>query len=234
MKQFRNLGIMVASALLIVGIGIFFINRQRNAPVNIPPKYVEKQLTDDDIVQPRKLYIDDLKSAKALDGKTVWIKLGYELDSYPYVGGHADYAHPAGNIPGAQPLMIETFVTQKAPESLATRVAHGDKQVLAVFTEPGSPKKFAAPIGYIKSTDSKFYCDDFFYYDDPHQLYKHWPADVWQSIDKHEAKVGMSELQTSMALGEIQESDSQDFGNRQVRYNLNGKFVDVQFANGKA
>lgn len=234
MKQFKTLGILVATALLIVGVGIFFINRQRNAPVNIAPKYVERKLTDDDVVQPKKLYIDDLKSAKALDGKTVWIKLGYELDSYPFVGGHVDYAHPSGNIPGAQPLMIENFVTQKAPESLATRVAHGDKQVLAVFTEPGSPKKYAAPIGYIQGSDSKFYCDDFFYYDDPRVLYKHWPADIWQSIEQHQAKVGMNELQTSMALGVIQESDSQDAGDRKIRYNLNGKFVEVQFDHGKA
>ncbi|HEY0760218.1 MAG TPA: hypothetical protein VGD59_13280 [Acidisarcina sp.] len=234
MKSLKTLGLLLVSALLFIGVVIYFINRQRNAPVEVAPKYVERKLTDDDIVQPRKLYIDDLKSAKALEGKTVWIKLGYELDYYPYAGGRADFAHPAGNLPGAQPIAIETFVEQKTPASLATRIAHGDKQVLAVFTEPGSPRKYAAPIAYLQGTDSKFYCDEFFYYDDPHQLYKHWPADVWQAIDQHQAKVGMNELQTAMALGQLQESDSQDFGNRSVRYNMDGKYVDVSFAGNKA
>jgi hypothetical protein len=234
MNGLKKAALLVVPAVLIVAIGIFFINKSRNAPVTITPKYVEKKMTDDDVVQPKKLYIDDLKSAKVLDGKTVWIKLGYELDYYPYVGGHADYAHPLGNLPGAQPLQVENFVMQKAPESLATRVAHGDKQVLVVFTEPGSAKKFAAPIGYIQGSDSKYYCDDFFFYDDPHLLYKHWPADVWQAIDQHQAKVGMNERQVAMALGVIQESDSSDIGDRSVRYNMDGKSVDVNFAHDSA
>ena len=71
MKHFKTLGMLIVPALLIVGIGIFFINRQRNAPVIIAPKYVEKKMTEDDVVQPKKLYIDDLKSAKALDGKSL-------------------------------------------------------------------------------------------------------------------------------------------------------------------
>lgn len=234
MKGWKLIGAMVVTGLLVLGIGIFFINRSRNKPVVIAPKYVEKDLTADDIVQPRKLYIDDLKSAKALDGKTVWIKLGYELDYYLFAGGRADYAHPLGVLPSIQPLQIENFILQKAPESLATRVGHGDKQVLAVFTEPGSDKKYAAPIGYETGSESKYYCDDFFYYDDPHQLYKHWPADVWQAVDAHQAKLGMNEVQTAMALGVIQESDSSEIGDRKVRYNMGGKYVNVQFAKNKA
>ena len=35
---------------------------------------------------------------------------------------------------------------------------------------------------------------------------------------QHTAKQGMSEKQTTMALGNLQQSDSKDFGNRTVKY----------------
>ena len=40
-------------------------------------------MTQDDLVIPRKMYIDDLKSAKELDGKTVWMQAGYQLTITP-------------------------------------------------------------------------------------------------------------------------------------------------------
>jgi len=40
-----------------------------------------------------------------------------------------------------------------------------------------------------------------FFFEDPHQLYKHWPAETWSAIDQHQAKQGMSELQAAFALG---------------------------------
>ena len=35
---------------------------------------------------------------------------------------------------------------------------------------------------------------------------------------QHTAKQGMSEFQTTMALGNLQQSDSKNFGNRTVKY----------------
>ena len=125
-------------------------------------------------------------------------------------------------------------VTQKAPANLATRVPLGDKQVFAVFKTPDDPKEYATAIGTIKGTDETYYCDQMFYYDDPHNLYKHWPQDVWQAVDQHQPKPGMNELQVAMALGTIQQSQSSDYGNRTVTYDAGGKKWAVSFVKDKA
>ena len=39
------------------------------------------------------------------------------------------------------------------------------------------------------------------YIEDPHELYKHWPADVWDAIERHEVKPGMNEIQADFAVG---------------------------------
>jgi hypothetical protein len=130
---------------------------------------------------------------------------------------------------------MQEVVTQSAPAGAVNRIPHGNAQVLAVFEEPGSAKEFAMPVGYLEGSDSKFYCDDLFYYDDPHQLYKHWPAEIWQAVDAHQAKPGMNELQVTMALGNIQQSDSSNYGNRTVRYTTaGGKEVIVDYNHDRA
>lgn len=235
MKTWQAIGLVTLLVLAIAGIRIYFIWRERNAPdVNTKPQVAERKLSADDVVLPRKLYIDDLKSAKALDGKTVWVQSGFTLDYYPYAAHHVEFAHPAGVLPSVEPLQIEDIITEKAPANLATRVPLGDKQVFAVFKEPDDAKEYATAIGYIQGDDSKYYCDDIFYYDDPHVMYKFWPADVWQTIDQHKAKAGMSELQTAMSLGMIQQSESSDIGNRTVDYDAGDKKWAVTFQNDKA
>ena len=198
------------------------------------PRAQERPLTNDEMVQPRKLYIDDLKSARDLIGKPVWIQAGYEMDYYPYNARHVDFAHHAGVLPSVERLDIKDIVTEKVPASLEDRIAHGDKQAFAVFTMPGDEKEYATPIGTMQGTDSSYYCDNIFYYDDPHQMYKFWPADVWQAIDAHQPKQGMSELEVAMALGVIQQSQSSDYGNRIVTYDAGGKHWSVTFENDKA
>ena len=200
----------------------------------VPPPRQERQLTDDDIVQPRKMLIDDVKSAKDLIGKPVWIQAGYQLDYYPFVGRQVNFSHRAGLLPTTERLQVEDIVTQKAPPKAATRIPHGNEQVFVVFTLPKDSKKYATAVGYLAGADSKFYCDDIFYYDDPHQMYKHWPPDVWQAIDRHQPKAGMNELQVSMALGQVQTSDSTNYGNRTVHYDVAGKPWTVSFEHNHA
>ncbi|WP_446745366.1 hypothetical protein [Silvibacterium acidisoli] len=233
MKNWQKIGLLTLLVLLIAGVRIFLLWRERQDAGVQKPQRVERKLTDDDVVSPRKMYIDDMKSAKALVGKTVWIQAGYELEYYPYAG-HVDYAHKVGMLPGAQPIEIKQITEAKAPASLMSHTPVGDKQILAVFTMPNDTKQYAVAIGSVQGTDSTYNCDQIFYYDDPHTLYKHWPADVWQSIDKHEAKQGMSELQTAMALGVLQQSDSSSYGNRTVTYDQNGAKWSVTFQNDKA
>jgi hypothetical protein len=234
MKTWQKWALATLVLVLIFGIRFYFLWRERNAPVVQKPQEVRRALTDDEIVQPRKLYIDDLKSAKDLNGKTVWVQAGYEMDYYPYAAHRVEFAHHVGVIPAAQVLTIVDMVPEKAPAKLVSRVPLGDKQVFAIFTMPGDTKQYATAVGYIQGSDSKYYCDDVFYYDDPHQLYKHWPADVWQAVDQHQPKAGMNELQVAMALGVIQQSDSSDYGNRTVHYDAGGKKWAVSYQKDKA
>jgi hypothetical protein len=234
MKTWQKVGLVTLFVLLLFGIRVYFIWRERNAPIAEAPKIAERQLTQDDVVQPRKLYIDDLKSAKALVGTTVWIQSGYSLDYYPYVAHRIDFAHQAGVLPSVQELAIHDIIEQKTPANLATRVPLGDKQVFAVFATPGDEKTYATAIGFIKGTDSTYFCDQIFYYDDPHQMYSYWGPKIWDAIDQHHPLAGMNELQTSMALGVIQQSGSSDVGNRTVDYDAGGKKWSVTFEKNKA
>jgi hypothetical protein len=234
MKTWQKVGLFTLLVLIIFAIRIYFIYRERHSPGVQPQRVAEQQLTRDDVVQPRKMYIDSLESAKALDGKTVWVQAGYSLDYYPYAAHRVEFAHRAGFLPGAQALAIQDIITEKAPANLATRVPLGDKQVFAVFTMPNDPQEYATAIGFIKGGDSTYFCDQVFYYDDPRQMYNYWGPKIWAAIDQHQPIVGMNELQTAMALGVVQQSESSDIGNRTVDYDAGDKKWSVTFEKDKA
>jgi len=162
------------------------------------------------------------------------MKAGFQLPYFPYTGHRIDLAHKLGVLPSIQRLDVKDIVEQAASLEVDDRIPHGTKQIFIVFQKPGDQKDYAAAIGYAKGTDLTFYCDDLFYYDDPHTMYKHWPADIWQAVDAHQAKVGMNEFQTTMALGQVQQSSSSDLGNRTVHYNTDGKQWTVSFVKDKA
>jgi hypothetical protein len=234
MKTWQKLALIVLPALLIFGGGILYINHQRNQPVAVPAKPQERALSQDEMVQPRKLFIDDLKSAKDLIGKPVWVQAGYEMDYYPYPAHHIDFAHKSGVLPSAQRLDIVDVITQKVPVSVVSRIPRGDKQAFAIFTIPGDTKEYATTIGYLQGTDSTYYCDNVFYYDDPRGMYNFWPANIWQAVDQHKPINGMNELQTAMAVGVMQQSDSSDYGNRTVYYDAGPARWAVTFSSDKA
>jgi len=234
MKTWQKVSLATLLVIAVFGVRMYFLWKERHAPIVQKAQPQERQLTSDDVVVPRKLFIDDLKSARTLIGKTIWVQAGFEMEYYPYAAHHVDFAHKSGLLPSVQALTIKDIVPEKAPANLASRVPHGDRQVYAVFTMPGDAKEYAVAIGYMQGSDSTYYCDDLFYYDDPHQMYKHWPADVWQAVDQHQAKTGMNELQVAMALGMIQQSDSSNYGNRAVSYNVDGKQWTVSFEHDKA
>lgn len=235
MKTWHKIGILTLLVLIVAGIRIYFVWRERNTPVVTQKKaYQDWAPNADEVVPVRKMYIDDLKSAKALVDKPVWMKAGFQLPYFPYTGHRIDFSHKVGVLPSIQKLDVKDIVEQAATLEVDDRIPHGSKQIFIVFQKPGDQKDYAAAIGYAKGTDLTFYCDDLFYYDDPHTMYKHWPADIWQAVDAHQAKAGMNEFQTTMALGQIQQSSSSDLGNRTVHYNTDGKQWTVSFVKDKA
>ena len=234
MALWKKIALFSLLAIAVLGVRVFFLWRERNAPVANPHQRVERALSSDEIVQPRKLYIDSLKSAQALAGKTVWMQAGYELAYYPYVGHHIDFAKRSGLIAPTQAMSISSIVEAKAPAATHRLIPLGTRQVFAVFTMPGDPKEYATAIGYEDGADSTYYCDQVFFYDDPHVLYKHWSPSVWKAVDAHQAEKGMNERQVAMSLGMIQQSPSMNpssYGNRTVTYDTDTKHWTVSFAN---
>jgi hypothetical protein len=179
-------------------------------------------------VTPKKLHPYDLKSAYQLTKQPVWVKAGYYHTYYPYnAAAHkTDFAHEAGTLGPLQKLEIKDVVTDVSPK------APGTKQVLATFESDA--KMYAVPIGVEKDGDFKIYSDDIFFMEDPRELYKHWPTDVWKAIDEHRVQSGMSELQASFAIGAGIPEGPGDYGSRTLHYANGGRPMIIAFENDRA
>ena len=175
---------------------------------------------------PKKLYPYDLKSAKQLTQQPVWVKEGYRFTYYPYdrASHRTDFSHEAGLLLPIQKLEIKDVVTD-------TTSAH-QRQVMAVFEQEG--KTYAVPIGSQSGDIYQIYSDEMFFVQDPRELYKHWPADVWESIEQHQIKPGMNEFQAYFAIGMGVPDRSSDPAVKTVHYPNGGKPVTITFRDGKA
>ena len=130
-----------------------------------------------------------------------------------------------------QKLEIKDVVTDVSPK------APGMKQVMATFDLDGKDldgKAYAVPIGVEKGGDLKIYSDEIFFIEDPRELYKHWPPDIWKAIDEHRVQPGMNELQASFAIGAGIPEGSGDYGWRTLHYANDGKTMTVTFENDRA
>jgi hypothetical protein len=224
----KKLQIFMAAAILIAGGRAAYVVYERHeAALDRTPKQ-ETALKADYYVTPKKLYPYDLKSARQLTEQPVWVKVGYQITYYPYDAARkkTDFAHEAGTLLPLQKLAIEDVVTGVSAQ------APGVKQVLAVFSLEG--KSYAVPIGAEKDGEFKIRSDDMFFVQDPHELYKHWPAEVWQKVDAHEVQAGMSELQCSFAIGLGIPEGSGDYGSRTLHYANGGKPLVISFEDDKA
>jgi hypothetical protein len=226
----KKLQIVMLAAIVIAGgraAYIVYDRYQERKEAEQPKK--EVALKADYYVSPRKLHPYDLKSARELTKQPVWVRAGYFHTYYPYdVARHkADFAHESGTLLPLQKIQIQDVVTDTSPKD------PGSKQVLARFELDG--KGYAVPIGAKQGADFKIYSDDIFFIEDPHELYKHWPAEVWQAIDQHEARPGMNELQAGFALGAgIPEGSGGEYGSRTLHYANGGKPMIITFHGDKA
>jgi hypothetical protein len=217
MKHWKIIGAITLLVFAIAAWRIISYERERNAPSVLTNKPTERPVSEDQLVFVRGMLIDSMKSARVLNGKSVWMKTGYTVVYYPYRTGRIVLTQPAGWLPPTQELQVKDFVEATTPPDWASSIPRGPKNAFVVFTEAGRSGEFAAPVASLDGTNSTWACDEIFFYDNPKTLY-HWPADVWQAVSQHIAKQGMSEFQTTMALGNLQQSDSKNFGNRTVKY----------------
>ena len=179
-------------------------------------------------VNPKKLYPYDIKSAKQLTLQPAWAREGYHYAYYRYEAAskRVDFAHEAGLLGPIEKLTITDVVTAMPPGSGQQR------QVMAVFQKEG--KTYAVSIGVEAEATYRIYSDEMFFIQDPHELYKHWPADVWQAVDQHQVKPGMNELQASFAIGMGVPDAGASSDEKTVRYPNGGQPLVVVYHDGKA
>jgi hypothetical protein len=226
----QRIQLALAFAIVVAGIRAGYILYQRHEDYVAAEKQKQPQSTGysnpDYYVTPKKLYPYDLKSAKQLTQQPLWVKEGYRYTYYPYNAAtrHADFAHEAGLLLPIERLAITDVVVDTAPG--------GKRQMLAIFQKEG--KSYAVPIGFESDGEYKIYSDEMFYIEDPHELYKHWPPDVWQAVEQHEVKPGMNELQADFAVGMGVPDPGSSSDSKIVRYPNGGKPLVVTYEGGKA
>ncbi len=218
--------------LLAVGGEVLYLHHERNKPmvVKAPEREV---IAEDDLVFLKKKRPDTLKDIKDLKGSTLWVSAGGQLEYYPFAGHAAQYGKSAGTLLGAEPIVAKDAVEQVAPKAATFRIPGGDKQVLLVFAKPNDTKEYAVPVGYRQAGQYTFYTDEIFFYDDPHELYKHWGPEIWKAVDAHEVILGMNERQVELSLGQVSKSTSKDYGNRMVVFANLGHPMAVTFVKNK-
>ena len=190
----------------------------------VAPARTATTLDPDYYVTPKKLHPQDLKDAKELTQQPVWVREGYRY-AYYNVGPTIDIRHPAGVLGPIEKLEIKDVVMQGAPGVM-------NRQVMAVFENLG--KRYAFSIGVEDNGSYSIYSDEILFVQDPHELYKHWPADVWKAVDNHQVKTGMNELQASFAVGVGVPEGSGASNPKVVSYPRNGHPLTVTFTDGKA
>jgi hypothetical protein len=224
-KQKIQLVLVIAIAVAAIRAG--YVVYERHAERATQESKQAPPLNADYYVVPKKLYPYDLKSAKQLTQQPVWVKEGYRFTYYPYdrASRHTDFSHEAGLLLPIQKLEIKDVVADTSPHSQ-------QQQVMAVFEQQG--KAYAVPIGSKSSDSYQIYSDEMFFVQDPRELYKHWPADVWESIEHHQIKPGMNEFQAYFAIGMGVPERSSDPAVKTVHYPNGGKPVTITFRDGKA
>jgi len=237
MTSGKKVAIAVTGALVLaVGIELAYLHHERNSPGKLVAPEEYGKTDPDDLVFLRKKRPVSLADAKQMAGSTVWVSAGGQMDYYPYAPHRANYAKTVGTLLGAEPLVIKDAFEQVAPKSATFRIPGGDRQVLLAFTKPKSADpatEYAVPVGYRQAGQYTFFTDDIFFYDDPHVLFNYWSPQVWQAIDAHQVILGMNERQTQLALGQVGQSGSSDYGNRVVVYANLGHPMSVTFVENK-
>jgi len=163
-----------------------------------------------------------------LAGHAAWVREGYKFTYYRYDSGrhHTDFAQAAGLLMPLQQLNVRDVVETPPP-------AAGElPQIVAAFEKDG--RDFAVPIGARRGQDYTLYADDMLFFEDPHQLYRHWPPEVWQAIDRHQVQPGMNEIQASFALGMGVPQPAGEQPGKTVVYPNGGNRTTVVFRAGKA
>jgi hypothetical protein len=229
----------LAITMLIVGARtayIFYDRTHSGGPAK--PEVVENRNLDD-YVYLRPSHAHDLKSsAEALSGKTVWVRAGNAVAYFPFdQPSHKPMPHESAPLPPLAQLQVKDVV-MSGTQMYAVFTFAADSKPGSVQVRSGPQLPFAVPIGAMKHGETAIYIDDIFFLDDPHKLYKHWSAETWSAVERHEVRKGMSEIQATaaMGVGHPVSGNTGDYGNRTLEFPdlASGKTVTVTFSNNQA
>ena len=131
-----------------------------------------RKIHPDWYVYPPRSYVTDLRSARKLIGKPLWVKEGYRWGYQPGDG-------------------VLTPLERIVP----TGIRKAGREVRLTFEKDG--KTYTVPIGVA----GQFFVDEIFLLKDPRELWTHWSEEDWQKIEAHQIEPGMSEYQVVFALG---------------------------------
>lgn len=227
----QRLRLALTLAVVVAGLRAGYILYQRHEEYVAAEK--EKQAKNagysnpDYYVAPKKLHPYDLKSATQITQQPVWVKEGYRYTYYPYnvAARRTDFGHEAGLLLPIERLEIKNVELETPPGG-------GRRQMTAIFQKDG--KSYSVPIGFESDGQYKIYSDEMFFIEDPHELYKHWPPDVWQAVEQHEVKPGMNEMQADFAVGMGVPDAGGSSSEKTVRYPNGGNPLVVVYRDGKA
>jgi hypothetical protein len=233
-KTWKMILISTLVTLAIGGIYLFSVWKHRQNPGVIPQSPADATLSKDDLAVVRSFFPAHFDDLQRLESTPVWMRNGYSMPYYPYVGGHVVFAKQVGLIPAAQRMDVKKIIKEAVPAAVVDGIEHRSRQAFVVFALPGSTELFAVAVGSMDSQQESYYSDMLFYYDDPHTIYAHWPKDIWAAIDAHQVKQGMSELETQTSVGNKLHADGQTVGDRTVTYDQDGKQWTVTYVKNRA
>lgn len=213
--------------IIVAAVRLAYIGYQRHQANRPPEQRREGALNPDYYVIPKRLHAYDLASAREITKQPAWLKEGYRYSYYPYdpVRRRADLGHETGTLGPIERIEFIDVVTQPTPGDPRS------KQVLGIFRKDS--KQFAVPVGLEQGGNFQINIDEMFFIQDPRQLYKHWPQDVWDSIDQHQIKRGMNEIQASFAIG-TGTPQAASGAEKIINYPNGGNPVRVTYKEGRA
>src|SRR4029077_18237783 len=106
-------------------------SRHDTIPITSNQPLLRHEMQADDYVVPSRSHAYDLKSAKELVGKQVWVKDIKDWPYYRYDGRKAELAKPVGPLVPLDHFQIEDVIMQTDTRSNAKKGASGEPRVIA-------------------------------------------------------------------------------------------------------
>ena len=162
MKTWQKVLLPTLVILIVGGIYLFVVFKNRQNPGVVGQNADTQTLSKDDLVVMREFtpaHYDDLQR---LEGTTVWMKNGYTMSYFPYVGGRVEFDKRVGVIPAAQRLDVKKIIKAAVPAKVDDGIGHGSRQAMAVFALPGGKDLYAVALGYMQGSEEAYYPDVLF------------------------------------------------------------------------